>query len=224
MLDALERDCIHELNLALQTKSEGSFLVSGGRTPALLYQRLSHAEIDWQRMAVALVDERWVENSHEKSNEAFIQQTLLQNVARAAKFIVMKTPHATAAEGVQACEDSYNSLSSPFDLTLLGMGADGHTASLFPNAGGLDSALDIKNDKLCAAIEAIPSTVTGAITERMTLTLHALLQSKKIFLLINGEEKLAVYKQAKDEVDVNKMPIAAVLQQEQVPVDVYWAP
>ena len=104
------------------------------------------------------------------------------------------------------------------------MGSDGHTASLFPAADGLEKALDDNNTDLCAAINAIPSEVTGENTERMSLTFFGLMQSCRLHLLIAGQEKLAVYQRALVSPDPLLMPISAVLKQHDVPVLVYWAP
>jgi len=102
------------------------------------------------------------------------------------------------------------------------MGPDGHTASLFPHAQGLEHGLTTQ--QTVCAINAIESDVTGSITERMTLTLNAIANSKVVKLLISGEEKLEVYKQAKAGGDVNDMPLRAVLNHPSINIEVYWAP
>lgn len=195
-------------------------MVSGGSSPAPAYQYLSGLSLDWQKIDVAMVDERWVDNAHDKSNEAFIKQTLLQDKAQNAHFVTMKNDATTAIAGQPHCQAQYQSLKPQFDVTILGMGPDGHTASLFPHAKGLDNALTTTD--LVAAIDAIESDVTGKITERMSLTQHAILQSKVIKLLISGEQKLAVYRQALEPGDIKDMPLRAILRQTKVPVEVYW--
>jgi 6-phosphogluconolactonase len=197
-------------------------MVSGGSSPAPAYKHLSTLDLNWQNIDVAMVDERWVAPTHEKSNEAFLKSTLLQNYGADANFITMKNEADTAVNGASACEAAYQQLKSPYDVTILGMGPDGHTASLFPNAQGLEQGL--KTTDIVCAIEAIQSDVTGSITERMTLTLNAIANSKVVKLLISGEEKLAVYKQAKAGGEVNDMPLRAVLNHPTINIEVYWAP
>lgn len=224
LLSALSDDCKDSLQTALAERGNASLLVSGGSTPELLYNALAKTPLAWDRVAVAMVDERWVEPTHPRSNEAFVKRTLLHDAAAAANFIVMKDASATAAEAVASVNERFAALPTPFDLTILGMGPDGHTASLFPGAIGLEHGLDLDNTDLCCAITAHQSAVTGENTERMTLTLHGILQSRQIILLITGEDKLKVYQEALVNPSYNLMPVSAVLQQEDASIAVYWAP
>lgn len=223
LLAALQEDSVAALDEGLKERGEATFLVSGGSSPAPLYQRLSQIALDWSRIQVALVDERWVEPGHAKSNETFVQENLLQHAAGQAPFLGMKNSAASAAVGLAACEQAYGQLTRPFDLTILGMGPDGHTASLFPHADGLREAL-MTTDRLCAAISAHQSEVTGEYTERMSLSLNGILQSRRLVLLITGEEKLKALRAAQEGESVDEMPVRAVLQQDRVPVILYWAP
>lgn len=224
MIAALQAECETALRNAVEERGEATFMVSGGSTPEPLYKALSQVDLPWESIYVALVDERWVDFDHDKSNEAFTVKHLIQNKAAVTNLVGMKNSAATAAEGLADCESAYQQLAQPFDITILGMGSDGHTASLFPHAQGLDKALELDSEQLCADIIAIQSDVTGAITERMTLTLAGLLRSKTLVLLITGEEKLAVLRAAQAGTDVKEMPIRAVLQQDKVPLVIYWAP
>ena len=128
-----------EQSLVAGIKEDGRavLMVSGGSSPAPAYKHLSNLELDWASIDVAMVDERWVDADHEKSNEAFIKSTLLQNHGAAANFVTMKNDALTPQNGVAECEAAYKALKRPFDVTILGMGPDGHTASLFPHAAGL---------------------------------------------------------------------------------------
>lgn len=220
----LSKACRNHLQHSLIDNDTTSLLVSGGSTPAPLYQALSKTNLDWERIHVALVDERWVDKDHDASNEALIYRTLLVNNALKAPFTGMKNLAPNALKGQPETEVEYQKLPKPFSVTLLGMGNDGHTASLFPHAEGLTKALDENNPQLTAAIIAKHSEVTGANTERLSLTLTGLLQSERLILLITGEEKLAVFRQAMNDGPVEDMPIRALLRQNKVPFELYWAP
>ncbi|MBB3059320.1 6-phosphogluconolactonase [Microbulbifer rhizosphaerae] len=221
---ALANDCASALQLGIKERGQAAFLVSGGSTPKPVYQALSKRPLPWPQITVALVDERWVNKTASGSNHAFIEDNLLQNNASGAPFLGMKTPHATAAEGEADCQQAYGELPRPFDVCVLGMGSDGHTASLFPHARGLQEALDPQSNQLCRAITAQQSEVTGSHTERMTLTLAAILQARDIKLLITGEEKLRVYREALLGSDELEMPVRSILKQGLKSVTVYWAP
>lgn len=221
---ALTSRCAGALEAAIQARGRASFLVSGGSTPEPVYRALGEWPLPWARVGIALVDERWVDRGQEGSNYSFISDSLLRGAAARASLLSMKNDAATAAAGWAACEDAYRAIPRPYDLCILGMGSDGHTASLFPRAEGLEAALEPTGERLCAPITARKSAVTGAFTERMTLTLGAMLQARAIKLLFTGEEKLQVYRQACSGGDEIAMPVRAILKQQSVPVTVYWAP
>ena len=220
----LAGDCQAHLAKALAANGAASLMVSGGSTPAPLYETLSRSDLDWSNVTVALVDERWVDSEHSASNEALINRSLLVNNAQHASFVGMKTQASTAAEGCSETEALYQKLPKPFTVSILGMGSDGHTASLFPHADGLSEALSVENQHLTAAIMAKQSEVTGTNTERLSLTLTGLMQSEHLIVLLTGEAKLAVFRTAMAEGAVEDMPVRALLRQNKVPVELYWAP
>ncbi len=222
MLDALYRSLVEELKTALATRARATLLLSGGSTPAPLYRRLAQARLDWSAVRVALVDERWVEPDSDDSNERLIRETLLTGAAAAAAFTGMKNGQPDPFSGEANCNRAYAELASPFDIALLGMGPDGHTASLFPRAEGLEAALASQSP--CAAIRARRSEVTGERLERMTMTPWGLLQSRKLILLISGEEKWRVYRDARQNGASADLPISLFTEQAQAPLEVYWAP
>ncbi|MGR8930246.1 MAG: 6-phosphogluconolactonase [Gammaproteobacteria bacterium] len=221
---ALAAECQDVLSEALSKHGAATLLVSGGSTPAPLYEALSKMELNWKKIKVALVDERWVAQDHSASNEALIKRTLLINNAKVAEFTGMKTSSRTPKSGQSETEENYRKLPQPFSLAILGMGQDGHTASLFPHAKGLADALKPDNDQLTAAISADQSEVTGPNTERMTMTLSALMKTERLIILFTGEDKLAVFSAAQKEGAIEDMPVRALLHQDQVPVELYWAP
>ncbi|MBL4828120.1 MAG: 6-phosphogluconolactonase [Spongiibacteraceae bacterium] len=224
LLSALTQECSVRLTQAIENKQRASFLVSGGSTPVPLYDVLSTQVLSWKDVDVALVDERWVSVDSEYSNQCLVKNTLLKNKASSANFIGMKTDHHRAVDAQAEVEANYRRISSPFDIVLLGLGLDGHTASLFPEAQMNEHALSLEGEVLCTAVNAKQSKVTGELTQRMSLSLKAITSAKQIILFITGDDKLAVYRQALTADCVIKTPIAAVLQQQCCPVSVYWSP
>lgn len=219
LLSALTGEIAADLKDALLERREAALVVSGGRTPEALFKRLSQVKLDWSRVAITLADERWVPESDPDSNAALVRRTLLQGEASEAKFLPLYGGEETPEAGAEACQRALKTLSRPFDIVLLGMGEDAHTASFFPGAKKLKQALNPKPGALCQAIRA-PS----APQPRMTLTLPALLEARKILLLITGEKKLAVLEKALARGPVSEMPVRAVLHQRDVPLEVLWAP
>ena len=206
----------------LQQQSPATLLLSGGSTPGPLYRKLSDARLDWANINVALVDERWVGTDHAASNERLLRETLLTNHAAEANFVGMKNGHQSPFDGQAGCSARYASLPRPYSICLLGMGPDGHTASLFPGAEGLDAAVDSK--QFCAAIRAQQSEVTGNYVERMTMTPWSILQSRRLILLFTGDDKWRVYQQALQNGASSDLPVSLFVDQNVVPVDVFWAP
>lgn len=224
LFTALVAECQDVISEAMSKHGVATLLVSGGTTPAPLYEALSKSDLNWKKIKIALVDERWVGADNAASNEALIRRTLLINNARNAEFIGMKTAADTAMAGQGETEQNYARLPQPFSLAIVGMGADGHTASLFPHAQGLSDALNLDNNCLTAAISAKQSDVTGPNTERLSLTLPALLKCERLIILFTGEDKLAVFNAAQKPGPMEDMPIRGLIHQEKVPVELYWAP
>lgn len=199
---------------AVRARGEALIAVSGGRSPVAMFERLSTADLAWDRVTVTLVDERWVDASHSDSNAALVRRHLLQHRAAAARFVAMKnaalTPHAGHAE----CERTFAALPLPFDAIVLGMGEDGHTASMFPQAAELATAL---------TTSALTVAVTPPVAPhaRMSLSLHGLLRSRALFLPIGGAAKERVYRAALGDGPTEDMPVRAVLRQRAVPLDVF---
>ena len=210
------------LREAVALQGVSSFAVSGGSTPAALYQTLSKRALGWRKIAVALVDERWVAPGTPGSNESFVRETLLQNAAAAAAFTGMWSDVPSPAEGLATAAARYDAIKAPFDVILLGLGQDGHTASWFPDAAGLEAALSETGPRL-AAVKAKKSAVTGDFTDRMTLTLAAVKSARYICMLLVGEEKRATFARALRSGPVDGMPVRAILRA-RPDMHVAWAP
>ncbi len=207
------------LDISIREKGRASLVVSGGSTPVPLFEELARQEIDWSRVYITLADERWVPPSHNDSNEGLVRRHLLKERAQKAIFVGLYTGAKDAKQGEKECEERVRTIGPPFDLLILGMGSDGHTASLFPGADNLASAVNLESDRVCMAISP-----ADAPHERMTLTLQALLKSRNIFLHITGEEKIQVLQKALSQGPVEQMPIRFVLSCAKGPVNIYWAP
>jgi len=211
------------LDHALSHHKNISLLLSGGSTPKDAYSQLSKADLNWENIDIGLVDERWVDEDDTGSNAAMIRRTLLTNRAKDARLYPLKNDISDLGVGCEKADALYQDLARPYSVVILGMGPDGHTASWFPSAKGLEDALDPQSSRLVVPITAKPSPVTGAYLERATLGLAALSQADHYILLIAGEEKRAVYGAALKDPN-SPFPIATALKAFSDKMTVYWAP
>ncbi len=203
---------------AIAERGYALLAVSGGRTPAPFFRALSRCTLDWSRVTVTLADERWVPEDHGDSNARLVQQHLLQGPAARARFVGLYSDAPTLEEGAAVADARLRGLGLPFDAVILGMGEDGHTASLMPGSEALMSALNPRGGRLCRAVRA-----PGVVQPRLTLTLAALLTSRRILLHIVGDAKWRVLERARTPGPVAELPVRAVLHQQRVPVRVYYA-
>lgn len=222
MVETLAAKIAARLEAGIAARGAASFAVSGGSTPAPLYERLSTTELDWSKVTVVLVDERWVDRGEAGSNADFVAGSLLQNLAAAARFVELKTADSTPKAGLAELEERLASVPQPFDAIVLGMGGDGHTASWFPHAAGLGEALDPASGPL-AAIRAHPSDVTGPFLDRMTLTKPALDEAGLSVLMLTGQGKLDTLEEALGEGLVEDMPVRALLRPPASNFEIHWA-
>ena len=195
------------LAAALSARRRASLVGTGGRSPGPVYDRLSQVALDWSHVAVTLSDERHVDVDSPNSNARLLRERLFVGPAAAAQYL----PLTDYAEGVLR-------KLLPFDVVMLGMGEDGHIASLIPGSPVLAHAMDPEGAALTAES---PQGFGSPPVARITLTLSALLQSRVIFLLIAGEAKRQVIARAQAGADY---PVGAILNQNHVPVRVLWAP
>ncbi|MFQ5564206.1 MAG: 6-phosphogluconolactonase [Parvularculaceae bacterium] len=200
------------LEASIAERGRALFAASGGSTPKPLYEALSAADIDWTRVDATLIDERWVEPGAPGSNETFVRETLLKNNAANASFTGLKTDHADPFAAVQSVDAALDAFDFPIDVAVMGMGADGHTASWFPHAEGLDTALDPAGSAKAVAVRAQKSEVTGDFLDRMTLTLPAIASAKLVVLMMTGANKREAFEAALAGDDENDMPVRALLR------------
>lgn len=202
---------------AIRVRGKASLLVSGGRTPLPLFQALSQSDLDWSNVAISLVDERWVDETSDASNTRLVKQNLMVGNASAATFVEMKSFETDAQDAVLACEERLATMAQPFDIVILGMGEDGHTASLFPCCEQLKQGLDMESGRTCIATQP-----TTAPHQRMSLTLPAIVASRNIFLHLTGEKKRQVLEDAMANDTAIQKPILAVINA--ATVSLQWAP
>lgn len=201
-----------DLRDALARKDRVLFVVPGGSTPGPIFDLLAASDLEWDRVDVIPGDERWVSDDHPRSNAAQIRSRLLRGKAAAATLIPLWRDLPTPAEAMDEITAAVEPL-LPIDVAIVGMGADMHTASLFPGADNL--ALALADD----APAVLPITAPGAAEPRVTLTARVLRDAYALHVLITGEDKnVAIHKAAKMKpIDA---PIAALLGD----ASVHWAP
>ncbi len=206
------------LDNSIKVNGNATLLVSGGNTPKLFFKKLSNINIDWKKVTIGLVDERWTDNETKDSNELLVKENLLINHAKEARFVGLFVKGISANSAQTICSKIYEKEFEKIDVLVLGMGTDGHTASLFPDNERLKEAYDLTNENFCISIE--PKT---APYERMSLTLRKILEAKNVILHIEGKEKLEVYNSATKAEDIYKYPVSSVLKHTSKKIEVYYS-
>lgn len=216
---ALAEAVAEQLMIGIEAHGHGAMAVSGGSTPGRFFDALAlRDDVDWSKVTVTLVDERWVPESSERSNAALVKGRLLRGPASKAHFVPLYAGGEAPDEvGLKRTALQLQALPARLDAVVLGMGNDGHTASFFPGGDRLEEALEGHD-----AVVAIRAP--GAGEPRVTLTLGRLLAAEAMYLHIEGEEKLATLERALGDGDREDMPVRAVLRQGVVPLTIFWSP
>lgn len=214
--ESFAEEIAQKLAAGIEQNGTASLLVSGGNTPRPMFAVLSDKDIDWAKVNIALVDDRWVNTDDAASNEKMANEALLINKAASANFVGMKTDEADAFKAVEQVTAKLAHIKQPFDVTILGMGEDGHTASIFPCCEQLEEGLTTSKT-------IIATQPTTAPHQRMTYTKSALMQSKQLYLHLVGENKKVVLEQITSGTDEREAPIRAFLNQSDVPMTVMFA-
>ncbi len=196
---------------AVRARGAASLVVPGGRTPRRLFELLSTAAAPWEHVWVTLSDERRVPADHPDSNERLVRDRLLKGPAGAARFVALGGDDGDPSHALAQAGARLTHLPRPFDAVVLGMGADGHVASLYPG----DDALEADWNG-CVAVER-PGPEPG----RISLTLPALLDSAIVFVLLGGPEKQRALGRAERHGSAAELPVRAILRQTATPVEVF---
>lgn len=206
------------LEQAIVSRNEAFFVVSGGSTPKPLFQYLSNQPLDWRKVTITLADERCVDPRESSSNARLVKEHLLQNHASKARFLSLFDGGEPSAYSAQTANDRLASLPK-YDAVILGMGNDGHTASIFPQASNRDVALDLDQPNL--ALLTDPVTV-GPI--RITQTARRLLDSRLLCLHITGSDKVRLLEKITTNPNPVDWPISFFVTQTNVPLEIYQTP
>lgn len=213
----LARGVAETLAAAIAARGAAFIAVSGGTTPAAFFRALSQEPIDWGKVVITLVDERFVPESSDRSNAALVRANLLQNRAAEARFVPLYQPTATVEEAAAQASQALKPLPWPLDIAALGMGLDGHTASFFPDAVTLD---DLLSPQQTGFVLPVHSLTAGE--RRLTLPLARIIAAGRVALHIEGTEKKTVLASAL-EPEVSR-PVSAVFRHRRKPVEIFWAP
>ncbi len=214
----LSRIIADELRVALAARGNALLAVSGGNTPKRLFEALSRQTLDWRKVTITLVDERWTSRGSNRSNAVSVERGLLQNEAADARFVDLYEDGMDIDDAAPILDARIAALGLPFDAIVLGMGLDGHTASFFPGGQGLADAVDATTHRHVAVVRA-----EAAIEPRITLTLPTILGARFLALHIEGEAKRLVLEEALGAGNANAMPIRHVLRARR-DLPVFWAP
>jgi 6-phosphogluconolactonase len=218
LAQTLAQAVANELRAAIAARGRALLVVSGGTTPRRFLTLLSQQDLVWKSVTVTLADERWVAPADPRSNERLVRETLLRDAASAATFTPLYAAAPTVEAGCAKAAARIVELKMPFDAVVLGMGTDGHCASLFPGGDRLDEALDPDSPGL-----VLPMRAPAAPEPRITLTLAALIDTRALYLHIEGSaKKRTLDASIANETPDAEAPIRAVLRHARITPVVFW--
>jgi len=215
LAEGLAKDVAGRLNAAIAANGQATLVVSGGRSPVAFFQALIQQPLDWSKVLVTLADERWVPVEHTDSNAGLLKRHLLTGKAAKARFLNLYRSAASLEVAALEADQALAELAG-IDVLVLGMGDDGHTASLFPGSPNLSEGLDPQSTRRC-----LPMLAPTVPHQRLSMTRALLSTAAFTALSVQGPGKLATLRAALAGDDLSEMPIRAFLQ---APLDIYWCP
>jgi 6-phosphogluconolactonase len=217
LANALADHVAERLTAAIANNPHGvaTLVVSGGKSPVAFFQALAQKPIEWSKVCISLADERWVPTEHADSNAGLLKRYLLQGPAEKAGFFSLYRPTTTLDEAAAATDEALKELPR-IDVLILGMGDDGHTASLFPDSPNLAEALNPDTERRC-----LPMLAPSTPHQRLTMTRPLLSAATTKILSISGQAKLQTLRTALAGEDIAQMPVRAFLNPS---LEIYWCP
>ncbi len=213
LAEALADAVSRALLARISRDGQAALAVSGGTTPLRFFDVLSAKDLNWSAITITLVDDRWVPETSPRSNAGLVRRHLLKSHAASARFLPLVTDAPAPEEGCVLVNNMVAAMPLPFAAVVLGMGADGHTASFFPGGDRLMQALEPGPGILVESLRA-----EAAVEPRITLTLPVLLAADYVALHIEGETKRRVLENL-----TIAMPVSAVLARQPAP-EIFWSP
>jgi 6-phosphogluconolactonase len=220
MGEALAGDIQFIIESAIDARGSAVVALPGGRTPKPIYDVLVNAKLDWKRVTIVPTDDRLVAMGDPLSNVTGIAKLFLPKGARVLPITSEKADDYKAAG--RAADARLQEVHWPLDLCVLGMGGDGHTASIFPGPD-LDEALNGPKERRAVGVMPDPLPPEAPVA-RVTLSRNAIVSSRALMIAITGQAKREVLEQAIEQGASSSYPIARVLAEAELPVDVHWAP
>jgi 6-phosphogluconolactonase len=217
--DACSRRLTDSLSAAIADTGKAVFAGSGGSTPAPIYRHMANAHLDWSKVAVTLIDERYVPETSPDSNATLIKQTLMTGPGAAARFVPLFHAEVTVDRAAAIASKALAAEGDRLDAVLLGMGEDGHICSMFPQSPTLKTLL---TPTLSPAVYGVPHGRDGMAPslERLTINLPWLMTARRVVLALTGQQKRAVYER-EAAADPATHPIAALIAAN-VALEVLW--
>lgn len=208
------------LRESIAERGRATLIVPGGTTPGLFFDALSEFHLDWTRVTVTLSDERWIDTTDIGSNEKLVRERLLVGRAARARFISWRSAGADREAAASALSADLLAL-APFDVCVLGLGLDGHIASIFPSAPNyLLLVTEMFSDRLVRPVDGPGGAITS---ERLSLMFSAMFRSRLIVFLMTGDGKRKLFEAAKRG-ECDDLPISMILAPQTMPVWACWAP
>jgi 6-phosphogluconolactonase len=218
MAQAVAGDIGFIIESALDARGEALIAVPGGKTPLPIYQELAKSKLNWKKVTIIPTDDRLVPLTDDKSNIRAIAQAFLPGGARVFPITSDIADYKLAGNSANA---KLSELKFPLDLAWIGVGSDGHTASIFPGPD-LEDALNAPNGRHAVGVMPDPLPVEAPVA-RVSLTRSAILSARTVLITVTGDDKKALLEQAIEDGHSSKLPIGRVLAEAEQPIDIHWA-